>query len=1085
MNKYEVLGVVGEGAYGVVLRCRNKESGDIVAIKKFKESDDDENLRKTTLREVKILRSLRHKNIVMLIEAFRRRAKLYLVFEYVEKNLLEVLEASPNGLHADTVKLYTFQLVMAINWCHSNDVIHRDIKPENLLIDLRTQTLKLCDFGFARVMGGGGEMTDYVATRWYRAPELLLGSTNYGFGVDMWAIGCIMGELSDGQPLFPGESEVDQLYIVQKIIGPMIPDHLDMFMANPRFNGLRFPDMSKPETLQKRYMGKILKRPLALMKVLMAMDPAARPTANQCITNPYFEGLDPSQFGGPENSVNLAAGGQRVAAQPANASQQAQSPRLAHIPSGGNDGDDSMGASINNNNNTGKLKMGSNLPDSLAANVSNKSSGSLYGDNAASIQMQAMQQHLHQQQQQSMQYNQQQQQQMHLPSMGQYNANANANANNANDEYHRMQHQQQQQTRGSMFPPAINPRGGGGAPVSMNAGQGYDNDSMSYSNANAAGGDMNSVGTGAGGGGGGMFDPNMFESAGVHAGVGGLSQEDYNRHMQWVANNPGVTFQMGGDDYHNNGSNAAGAGYHGAGDANGNVDSMGMPPMSQQSKNRRSKGLPVPSDNNGNSNNNNASTGMETPDSSSIATSSLTGRDKEKDRLRELEKEAERERERQREREIRAFIDFSSKVQLKQQPHNNRRSRGSSFISDQELLTQQAQAAGAAELLFPGSTMGSIGGVGGPGAIGYPHGLNKAAPLPLNPNSMSMAGGAGGVGGGGMNQGNLGGSVGVGGGVAGGGIMGPPIGNIGSMGGHMNAMGSIGMGGIGSMGPPAMGAPLDGLAPVARAPSRGGGKLQAAGLGAVASSSPSTSHPGGQQWGLNDNSGGFGNSIGMMPSIQHQSQQSLGQSMNSNANNAMRGNFNQALAGGGGGGGNALPHILGPQHGNALHQQQQQHHQQQQQFQQQLSQQQQQQAQMRGGGGFGGGGGSQQMQFQQQQGGHQHQQHQQMQYSSNLSQQGGGGGGGQQSYMNNQQFFMQQQQQNQHHQQQHQHQQHQGHQQHQQHQYGSQNAPSQMPGPMQSQLQGGGGQGARNAANTSSRNQVYILFFPNQSYCKQ
>jgi cyclin-dependent kinase-like len=150
MNKYEVLGVVGEGAYGVVLKCKNKDTSEIVAIKKFKESDDDEVLRKTTLREVKILRMLRHHNIVSLKEAFRRKTKLYLVFEYVDKNLLEVLEEQPSGLDPEVVRYYIYQLVQAINWCHSNSIIHRDIKPENLLINVKTKTLKLCDFGFAR-----------------------------------------------------------------------------------------------------------------------------------------------------------------------------------------------------------------------------------------------------------------------------------------------------------------------------------------------------------------------------------------------------------------------------------------------------------------------------------------------------------------------------------------------------------------------------------------------------------------------------------------------------------------------------------------------------------------------------------------------------------------------------------------------------------------------------------------------------------------------------------------------------------------------------------------------------------------------
>ena len=107
----------------------------------------------------------------------------------MEKNLLEVLEEQPQGLDADTVKYFTYQLTLAIHCCHSNHIIHRDIKPENLLINLESKCLKLCDFGFARFIEPFDELTDYVATRWYRAPELLLGSTNYTFAVDVWAIG--------------------------------------------------------------------------------------------------------------------------------------------------------------------------------------------------------------------------------------------------------------------------------------------------------------------------------------------------------------------------------------------------------------------------------------------------------------------------------------------------------------------------------------------------------------------------------------------------------------------------------------------------------------------------------------------------------------------------------------------------------------------------------------------------------------------------------------------------------------------------------------------------------------------------------
>jgi len=298
MNKYEVLGVVGEGAYSVVLKCRNKDTGEVVAIKKFKESEDDEIVRKTTLREVKILRMLKHENIVTLREAFRRKGRLYLVFEYVERTLLEVLEANPNGVDPSLVQKLVYQLVKSIDWCHGNDVVHRDIKPENLLIGA-DNTLKLCDFGFARTLPQrGGSLTDYVATRWYRAPELLLAweqngqsFTNYGQAVDMWAIGCIMGELIDGQPLFPGESEIDQLYLIQRVLGPLTPEQHELFLRNPRFLGLKFPDMTRPETLEKRYLGKVTKKLIVFMKSLLKMEPTERSTAAEGLDSPYLEGI--------------------------------------------------------------------------------------------------------------------------------------------------------------------------------------------------------------------------------------------------------------------------------------------------------------------------------------------------------------------------------------------------------------------------------------------------------------------------------------------------------------------------------------------------------------------------------------------------------------------------------------------------------------------------------------------------------------------------------------------------------------------------------------------------------------------------
>jgi cyclin-dependent kinase-like len=292
---------------GVVLRCRNKESAEIVAIKKFKESQDDEIVRKTTMREVSILSMLKQNNIVLLKDAFRRKGKLYLVFEYMEKNLLEVLEENSNGLDEELVKLFIYQLVKAIEYCHRNNIVHRDIKPENLLVDTTNNRVCLCDFGFARKISPSAnnpysnsntitDMTDYVATRWYRAPELLLGSTTYGKAVDLFAIACIMGELIDGQPLFPGETELDQLYRIQKMLGPLTSDQSDLFHKNPRYLGTKLPFNAnyKPpanNTLEKRYLGKLSKKGFQFMKSILKVDENERANSWECLMHPYFENL--------------------------------------------------------------------------------------------------------------------------------------------------------------------------------------------------------------------------------------------------------------------------------------------------------------------------------------------------------------------------------------------------------------------------------------------------------------------------------------------------------------------------------------------------------------------------------------------------------------------------------------------------------------------------------------------------------------------------------------------------------------------------------------------------------------------------
>jgi|JI6StandDraft_1071083.scaffolds.fasta_scaffold09328_3 cyclin-dependent kinase-like len=142
----------------------------------------------------------------------------------------------------ERVRFFMYQLLRGLEYMHSLDLIHRDLKPENLLIN-SDDTLKICDFGFTRTVSNG-KMTDYVATRWYRSPELLLSRDDYDKSVDIWAAGCIFAEMIDSEPLFPGESEVDQLYLMQRCLGPLSPDHQEFFLKHPRFVGIKFPEVS-------------------------------------------------------------------------------------------------------------------------------------------------------------------------------------------------------------------------------------------------------------------------------------------------------------------------------------------------------------------------------------------------------------------------------------------------------------------------------------------------------------------------------------------------------------------------------------------------------------------------------------------------------------------------------------------------------------------------------------------------------------------------------------------------------------------------------------------------------------------------
>ncbi|XP_005867964.1 PREDICTED: cyclin-dependent kinase-like 1 [Myotis brandtii] len=285
MEKYEKIGKIGEGSYGVVFKCRSRDTGQVVAIKRFLESEDDPVIKKIALREIRMLKQLKHPNLVNLIEVFRRKRRLHLVFEYCDRTVLHELDRYQRGVPEHLVKSITWQTLQAVNFCHKHNCIHRDVKPENILIT-KHSVIKLCDFGFARLLTGPSDYyTDYVATRWYRSPELLVGDMQYGPPVDVWAIGCVFAELLSGVPLWPGKSDVDQLYLIRKTLGNLLfeymlqikPPSSFFFFFKQEPLELKFPNISYPA--------------LGLLKGCLHMDPAERLTCEQLLQHPYFDSI--------------------------------------------------------------------------------------------------------------------------------------------------------------------------------------------------------------------------------------------------------------------------------------------------------------------------------------------------------------------------------------------------------------------------------------------------------------------------------------------------------------------------------------------------------------------------------------------------------------------------------------------------------------------------------------------------------------------------------------------------------------------------------------------------------------------------
>ncbi|XP_058586481.1 cyclin-dependent kinase 7 isoform X10 [Neofelis nebulosa] len=221
-KRYEKLDFLGEGQFATVYKARDKNTNQIVAIKKIKlghRSEAKDGINRTALREIKLLQELSHPNIIGLLDAFGHKSNISLVFDFMETDLEVIIKDNSLVLTPSHIKAYMLMTLQGLEYLHQHWILHRDLKPNNLLLD-ENGVLKLADFGLAKSFGSPNRAyTHQVVTRWYRAPELLFGARMYGVGVDMWAVGCILAELLLRVPFLPGDSDLDQLTRIFETLG--------------------------------------------------------------------------------------------------------------------------------------------------------------------------------------------------------------------------------------------------------------------------------------------------------------------------------------------------------------------------------------------------------------------------------------------------------------------------------------------------------------------------------------------------------------------------------------------------------------------------------------------------------------------------------------------------------------------------------------------------------------------------------------------------------------------------------------------------------------------------------------------------
>lgn len=304
---YEILEQLGEGAFAMVYKARHKNSRDIVAIKQIKLGVKSwhEACRST---ELQALRALRHPFIVRLRELIRSQydGGLYYILEFIDSNLCHLVKAHPQGVEELRGADLSRQLFAGLAHMHQHNFFHRDIKPENILLESATMSVRIADFGQARSVRSPPPFTDYVGTRWYRAPECLLRDRAYSSPVDVWAAGLVLAELLRGSPVFCGTSSLDQLYKIFQVLGQ--PDHdWPEFTKLAEAMRFRVPEVSAVGV--ERVLPRASMEAVQIITDILVLSPRLRPMARKCMEHGFFARLPPQDLSGRPSFHDMAAKG--------------------------------------------------------------------------------------------------------------------------------------------------------------------------------------------------------------------------------------------------------------------------------------------------------------------------------------------------------------------------------------------------------------------------------------------------------------------------------------------------------------------------------------------------------------------------------------------------------------------------------------------------------------------------------------------------------------------------------------------------------------------------------------------------------